>query len=122
MKILVVEDEKPLLEAITAKLEIKGYKVIKALTGEGALEKLSEKPDVIWLDLLLPQMQGLEFVKKMKQDPKYNQYQDIPVIVVSNSGSKEKMKEAEELNVAEYLIKAEHSLADIIEKIKKIAN
>jgi len=116
-KILVIEDEKPLVTAITKKLEIKNYQVMPVRTAEEGLRKLKENPDLIWLDLLLPKMQGLEFLNKIKDMPKYNK---IPIIVVSNSSSQDKIDNAFELNVVKYFVKAEYGLEEIIRKMEKI--
>lgn len=118
-KILVVEDEKPLLKAIETKLKIKGHDPIGATTGEEALEKLNQKPDLIWLDLLLPKMQGLDFLETLRTDDKYASLRDTPVIIISNSGSKEKVDKAFDLNVVNYLVKAEYGLAEIIKIIEE---
>jgi len=116
-KILVIEDEKNLLFAATKKLELNGFEVIGVGTAEEGLEKMKEKPDLIWLDLLLPKMGGLEFLHKIRQTPEYKK---IPVIIVANSGGQDKIDKAFELNVVDYLVKAEHTLEYIISKINGV--
>lgn len=106
-----------LLQAIELKLKAAGFETMTATTGEVGLEKLIRKPDCVWLDLLLPKMNGFEFLAIMKKNPITR---DIPVIVVSNSGGPDKVKRALELGVQDYLVKAETKLETVIEKIKHI--
>jgi len=113
--ILVIEDEKPLLKAIETKLRLAGFEVLCAETGEEGLEQLKKNPDLVWLDIYLPKMDGFGFLQaKNKLENK------IPVLVVSNSGSEEKIRRASNLGVTDYLVKANFSLEEIIEKIKMI--
>lgn len=118
-KVLIVEDEIDLLQAIELKLTSAGFSTITSATGEDALEKLSEKPDCVWLDLFLPKMSGLDFLAEMKKN---QSTRHIPVIVVSNSGGPDKMKAALELGVKDYLVKAETKLENVIDKIKLIVH
>src|SRR5579859_5702440 len=89
--IMVIEDETLLLQAITKKLKLSNMDVLSCASGQQALDYLSnvdELPDAIWLDYYLKDMNGLEFMHKVKQSPKWSK---IPVIVVSNSASPEKV-------------------------------
>ena len=118
-KILIIEDEKPLLNAIKIRCEQAGFKVILAEDGFEALKKIKEKPDLIWLDIYLPKMSGFEFLKKLKSKSKKG-YPDIPVIIVSNSGSEEKKEKAKKLGVVAYFVKANFKLDEIIKQCQKI--
>ena len=115
--ILVVEDEIALQEAIKLKLEKEGgFRYIPATSGEAALALIEkEKPDLIWLDLLMPGMGGFSFLEKMRQDPSLK---NLPVIIVSVSASPEKIRRAFELNVVDYIVKSQYKLDDIIEKVR----
>lgn len=88
LKILVIEDEKNILNFISKNLELSGYRVIKALSGEeGLLAVMSQNPDVILLDLGLPDMDGYEIVKKVRE------VKDTPILVVSaRTTEREKVK------------------------------
>lgn len=114
--ILVVEDEAPLQEAIQAKLKVMGkYRVLSAFSAESALGILaSETPDIVWLDLLLPGMGGFQLLQNLRSTP---QWKNLPVIIVSVSGSPEKIRQAFELNVVDYVVKSQYRLEDIIKKI-----
>lgn len=114
--ILVIEDEPALQEAIKMKLEKDGVRVIAFSTAEEGAEFLKkEKPDLVWLDILLPGMNGLEFLKVIRED--YN-LKNLPVVVVSVSSSQEKMKRAFELNIADFIVKSEGDLNSIVKRVE----
>lgn len=118
--ILVVEDEPLLLEAISKKLEVSGMKPLPCASGQLAVETLkkTEKlPDAIWLDYQLSDMDGITFMGKLKEEQKWT---EIPVVVVSNSMSNEKVYNMLALGAKQYLLKAEHRLDDIIETVEKL--
>lgn len=80
-KILIVDDDKFILEYIQINLELDGYKVIEAFDGEEALKKaIDERPDLILLDIMMPKVDGWQVCKTLKENPKTK---DIPVIMVS---------------------------------------
>jgi CheY-like chemotaxis protein len=114
--VLVVEDEAALQDAIKMKMEKEGMAYIGATNAEEALVKLTEiRPELIWLDLLMPGMGGFAFLQKLRETPSYR---DIPVVIVSVSASAEKIRHAFELNVVDYLVKSQYKLEDIINKMK----
>lgn len=114
--ILVVEDEQALQEAIKLKLEKDGIDVITASSGEEALNRLKEtKPNLVWLDILLPGINGLEVLRKIRDDFKMK---DLPVVIVSVSASKEKIDRAMEMKASDYIAKSGYNLVDIIKKVK----
>ena len=112
--IMVVEDETLLLQAITKKLKLSGLDVISCASGQQAvdyLESLDELPDAVWLDYYLKDMNGLAFMQSLKGNPKWT---DIPVVVVSNSASPEKVHNMLALGAKKYILKAEYRLDEII--------
>ena len=112
--IMVVEDETLLLQAITKKLKISGLDVVSCASGQQAvdyLESLDELPDAIWLDYYLKDMNGLAFMQSIKSNPKWA---NIPVVVVSNSASPEKVHNMLALGAKKYILKAEYRLDEII--------
>ena len=118
--ILVVEDEKPLLEAIKQKLEMNNFSVVTARSVEQAINYLKDikKIDVIWLDhYLLGKENGLDFVVKIKEEN--SKWKNIPVIVVSNTVSPEKITTYLRLGINKYYTKADYRLDQIIEDINK---
>ncbi len=116
-KILVIEDEVPLQNAIEIKLKNEGYTVLLANSAHEAMNVLAtETPDLIWLDLLLPGMDGLEFLEGMRAEEKWKQ---IPVIIVSVSAGQDKIKRAFDLNVIDFIIKSQYRIEDIMERVKE---
>lgn len=116
--ILVVEDERPLLEAIRVKLEHSGFDVVTARTVEQALDYLEDlgTVDAIWLDhYLIGKENGLDFVAKVKGDGE--NWRHIPIYVVSNTASADKVQSYLRLGVQKYFTKAENRLDAIIEDI-----
>lgn len=118
--ILVVEDEPLLLQAIKKKLTVMNCKVISASNGAEGIEQLTglgaDLPDAIWLDYYLKDMNGLEFMEKIKTRPDWIK---IPVFVVSNSASPEKVSTMLALGAKKYMLKAEYHLDDIINLIRR---
>jgi DNA-binding response OmpR family regulator len=78
--ILVADDEPLILKLITAMLSREGFRVLKAENGQEAMIRVKEKPDLILLDILMPEMGGLETCRRLKNDPLTR---DIPVIFLS---------------------------------------
>ncbi len=84
VKILVVDDERGLVDALRISLESENYKVVEAYTGDGAIRKArSEAPDLILLDLMLPDMTGYEICNKLRKDPLTK---SIPIIMLTGMG------------------------------------
>lgn len=112
--IMVVEDETLLLQAITKKLKLSSLDVISCASGQQAIDylnNLDELPDAIWLDYYLKDMNGLAFMQSIKESPKWS---GIPVVVVSNSASPEKVHNMLALGAKKYILKAEYRLDEII--------
>ena len=83
-KILVVDDDPDIREAVSAVLESQGYEVITARDGEEGLTKLrEERPDLMILDLLMPRMDGFAVCKELK-DPRWTKYANIPILVLTS--------------------------------------
>jgi len=103
-KILVVEDQLALRDGYVAILKKAGYEVFEAADGMSAvLEAERVHPDVILLDLLMPYMDGLTFMRKYDVRSKHT---DVSVVIFSNSSAPDKLQEAMELGAKRYLIKA----------------
>lgn len=116
-KILIVEDDKFLLKFYANRLKKEGFETILVESGEGALEQLKKvKPNLILLDLILPQKDGFEVLQEIKKDPRTK---DIPVLVLSNLGQVSDQEKAKELGAEDYLVKANLDIKDIIDKINQ---
>lgn len=116
--ILIIEDQKVLLDALVEKLTHAGYNVLTAEDGKSGLELFTNAvPDLVLLDIILPKMSGIEILKQVKQDPKVAQ---IPIIVISNSGQPVEIEELLRIGVKDYLIKAEFEPEEVLEKMEKV--
>lgn len=114
--ILVVEDEPALQEAVKLKLTQKGVEVITASSGEEAVQRLKEKrPNLVWLDVLLPGMNGLEVLRWIRES---SDFKDLPAVIVSVSGGQEKIKQAFSMNVLDYIVKSEYTIDDIVRRVQ----
>ncbi|NLM01696.1 MAG: response regulator [Treponema sp.] len=103
MKILIVDDEKPILELIKYNLEKEGYSTIIAENATSALAKArSEKPNLILLDLMLPDMSGLDVTRILKNDTKTS---DIPIIMVTAKTEDSDIVIGLELGADDYITK-----------------
>lgn len=115
-KILVLEDDRELNNAISDKLKEEGFNVISAYDGvEGERIALSEHPNGILLDIVLPEKDGLEVLKAIRAD-KWGK--TAPVVVLTNMGDIENISKAVEYESSDYIVKAEASLDDIVSRLK----
>lgn len=116
-KILIVDDEKLILKALRQKLLSEGFIVESAFDGEQALARVNqEKPDLILLDIVMPKMDGISVLKQLKSS---NETKNIPVIMLSNLYDDKKVAETLSAGGTEYLVKVEHTLSDIITRVKE---
>jgi len=116
-KILFIEDESALQKTFGEILSQEGFKMISALDGETGLNLAKkEKPDLILLDLILPKLHGFEVLKRLKGDP---ETKEIPIIVLTNLEEIADVEKAIELGATTYLVKANYSLEEVVQKIKK---
>jgi len=119
-KILMIEDYQPLLGAIEVKMSMLGITTFFARSSSEGLQMLELHPEIelIWLDHhLLGDETGLDFLKKLRGDPRYNA---LPVIAVSNEGSLEKISEYQSLGVRKYYSKVEATLDEIGKNVVEI--
>lgn len=116
-KILIIEDEETLLSVLSKKLEKEGFQVVKAKNGEEGLSVfVKEQPDLILLDIIMPVMDGMEMLKRLRETEKGK---DVPVVILTNLSEAGKTAEALEQGVFDYLVKSDWKLADLVEKIKQ---
>ena len=115
--ILIIEDDVFLSELMAKKLKDSGFKVVKAIDGQEGLEKAASlKPNLILLDLILPGMDGFEVLKRLKSNPNTD---SIPVIILSNLGQREDIERGFDLGAQDYLVKAQFTPDEIVERVKK---
>ncbi len=118
--LLIVEDEKILLETLKEKLESEGFNVVTALDGsEGLKMAIDNHPDLILLDLLLPKVDGITMLKQLRKDKWGSK---APVIILTNVESSDKIAESLSVgfgDVFEYMLKTNWSLEDMVVRIKE---
>ncbi|MBM3118328.1 MAG: response regulator [Chloroflexi bacterium] len=125
-KVLVVDDDPDILDAVSMILEAQGYEVVLAHDGVECLDKLiTEKPDIVILDLLMPKMDGFAVYKEL-QSPKWAEYRDIPILILSSvreeaSRRRYELETGQELKADEYIEKPilPGILLDCVEKLLK---
>ena len=125
-KVLVVDDDPDILDAISMILESQGYQVVIAHDGMECLDKLgAQKPDLMILDLLMPKMDGFAVFTEL-QSPKWSQYRDMPVLIISSvreeaSRRRYELETGQELKPDEYIEKPilPRVLLECVEKLLK---
>jgi DNA-binding response OmpR family regulator len=116
--ILIVEDDAFILDTITRRFKKDGFAILLAKDGEQVEEVLKDNlPNLILLDVLLPKMNGLEVLKKIKSDERTK---GIPVVMFSNLGSPEDVKHAMDLGATDYLVKANLSPNEVVNKVTNL--
>ena len=119
-KILFVEDDEFLRTLLLERLKKENLKILVATNGNDAVDRAkNELPSLILLDLILAGKDGFQVLKELKRDGATS---NIPVIILSNVGQKEDMEKGLALGAEDYLIKAEFTPAEIVEKIQKVLN
>mgnify|MGYP001565696531 CR=1 FL=1 len=117
-KILLVEDDAAISVMYKGKLEADGFEVFAADNGATGLELArKEKPDIVMLDIIIPQLDGFSVLGELKKDPKTK---NIPVIMLTNLGTNEDKAKGEKMGAVDYLVKASLTPGKISEKIKQI--
>jgi two-component system alkaline phosphatase synthesis response regulator PhoP len=123
-KILLVDDDPDILDAVSVILEAQGYQVVTARDGIGALATLkAEKPDLMILDLLMPKMDGFAVCKELK-DPRWAKYAGIPILILTSvreeaSRRRYELETGMELDVDDY---AEKPIAPavLLQRVEKL--
>jgi two-component system alkaline phosphatase synthesis response regulator PhoP len=116
-KILVVEDDRVLRRVLVDNLKSENLIVFDAEDGMDGLEKAKkEHPDLILLDIVMPRMDGIATLEKLRQD---EWGKTAHVVMLTNLSETEKIAQVSEWGVTEYLIKADWDIASIVEKVKE---
>lgn len=120
-KILIVEDEAPLRNAMTDILTFEGFTVFQAKNGQEGLDiALLEHPDLILLDLMMPVMDGLTMLEKLRADQIYGK--NAMVILLTNINDPDKVAAATEAGSYDFLVKSDWNIEDVVRKIKTRLN
>lgn len=120
-KILLIEDDPFLIDIYTTKFKKVGFSIETAIDGEEGLRKLKEgKFEFLLLDIVLPQIDGWEVLKKIKNEKSKNKnLKNLKIIILSNLGQKEEIEKGLKLGATKYLIKAHFTPSQVAEEIKK---
>jgi DNA-binding response OmpR family regulator len=119
-KVLIIEDEAVLLELFADKFISSGFKTLQATTAEEGIKlALKNKPDLILLDIILPKMDGLTMLKKLRKN---TWGKTIPIIILSNITDQQKISQAMKLGVYDYIIKTDLILNDLVKQAKEVTN
>ncbi len=113
-KILLIEDDPFLIDIYGTKLKEEGYEVVVAEDGEKGLKSIeTEDPDLVLLDIVLPNFNGWEILRKVQKKGRPQ------IIILSNLGEKEEVEKGLKLGAAKYLVKAHYTPTEVVAEIKK---
>jgi DNA-binding response OmpR family regulator len=116
-KILVVEDEEPMLVILRDSLAEAGFAVVTAKNGEEGLAKAyQERPDLVLLDVVMPKMDGVTMMKKLRMDP---WGKAVPIIFLTNlTADVATMNELASKEPAQYLVKSDYTIDEVVGRVK----
>lgn len=117
-KVLLIEDDKMIIDMYTLKFSQEGYDIVQAENGKDGLDLAkAQLPDIILLDIILPQMDGFTVLKELKAEANTK---DIPVVLLTNLGQDGDVKKGLELGANDYLIKANYTPSQVVDKVKSV--
>ncbi len=115
--VLVVDDEPNIVETLQDRLEMSGYHVLTAVNGEEGLEQATkESPDVVLLDIMMPVMDGLDMLERLRQTSNNT---DIPVIMLSACSQAQDIARAKAFGIEDYIVKP-FDLGELMVKIDSV--
>lgn len=118
-KVLIVEDEADMAQMLASEFKKSGLETLSASNGEDGLQLANkEHPGLIILDIIMPKMDGIEMLKRLRSQDDWGK--NVSVILLTNISEKEKMAEALEIGIDEYIVKSDWKIKDIVEKAKSI--
>jgi two-component system OmpR family response regulator len=117
-KLLIIEDDTFLQGLAANKLQAEGFEVNTSATGQAALTELANQTyDIIILDLMLPDISGFDILKQIRERETNS---EIPVLIFSNLSDDADIKKGLELGATDYLVKANFTLDELAEKVRKV--
>jgi len=119
-KILLVEDDAEIREVYKLKFTLNDYDIVTVEDGALAIKKIKDElPDIVLLDILLPNKDGFEILKEMK-DSKEKEINSIPVLMLSNLSNEADIEEAKKLGALNYIVKAKNKPKDVVDAVDKL--
>ncbi|MCK4540139.1 response regulator [Candidatus Parcubacteria bacterium] len=119
--ILIAEDEAAMLRALSKKFSGEGFNVLEAKDGEETLANaLDKKPDLVMLDIIMPKMDGIDVMKKIREDRKWGS--EVPIIMLTNLSDAGSVSEAAKFGVYDFLVKTDWRLDDVVDLVKAKLN
>lgn len=120
-KIMLVEDDQMIVEIYKKKFESAGFEVVNTATGAEVLRLASEeKFNLILLDMVLPEMSGMDVLKELRSNPVYDA--DLKVIILSNLSKEDNEKEAKENGANEFIGKTQYGPSELVVEIQRLLN
>lgn len=118
-KIAVIEDEEILSKSISRELEDAGFAVVRAFNGEEGLQLvLKERPDLILLDIVMPKMDGMTMMTKLRESGEFGAH--VPIILLTNLNADDKIMGGVAQNEPSYyLVKSNYTVADMVAKVRE---
>jgi len=119
-KILIIEDDRSLQNALVEMAVREGYDVSSAFDGEEGLKKTAEfKPDLVLLDIILPKKDGYEVLREIKKN---EDTKNIPVLILTNLEEIGNVQKALDLGATTFMVKSDFSIKDVLEKVRNALN
>lgn len=117
-RILIIEDEEPMFEALADKFNNVGLETLGARDGEeGYKMAMEEKPDLVLLDIIMPKIDGMTLMKKIREDKKWGSV--VPIIMLTNLSDPDSVSEATKYGVFDFLVKTDWRLDDVVSLAKE---
>lgn len=117
-KVLIIEDEQTLRGALVDKFTSEGFEVLEAKDGKIGLDlALKNSPDIILLDIIMPVMDGITMLKKLRADARGDSFK---VLTLTNLSDGDKISETIDNGSLKYLVKSDWTLSDIVAKVKEL--
>ena len=119
-KILIIDDDTTFQKTITSKLKELAFDVVSAFDGEEGLSKImSDKPDLVLLDIKMPKLDGLELLKRLRANKDAPQ---MPILITSNLEAVDNISEGIALGAKGYIIKSDETLETIVKDVQEVFN
>ncbi len=117
-KILIIEDDRYISKMYQLKLSLEGYDVQVADNGRIGVDKVKEfMPNIILLDILMPELDGFEVLKIIKED---STTKGIPTLIMSNLGQEDHIQKGMKMGAIGYIVKSQFTPSKVVEKIKEV--